>query len=98
MVTVRRVGADVTGDTTLAVLARAEARLESGDLAGAEAALAPLAGKPAEVLADWRAAVVARIAARTAIARLDGETVARLSRAGGAEDSSRHGSAGGADR
>ena len=81
VVTIRRVGADVTGETAMAVLARAEAKLASGDLAGAEAALAPLGGKPAEMLAEWRAAAVARIAARTAIARLDGETIARLSRA-----------------
>ncbi len=85
VVTVRRVGADVSGETAMAALARAEAKLASGDLAGAEAALDPLAGKPAEVLADWRAAAAARTAARAAIARLSSETIARLSRAAGAD-------------
>lgn len=81
VVTIRRVGQDVTGETTMAALARAEARLASGDLAGAASALDPVGGKPAEVLADWRAAALARSAAKAAITRLSAETIARLAKA-----------------
>ncbi len=84
VVTVRRVGEDVSGETAMAALARAEAALAKGDLAAVEAAFHPIAGKPAEVLAEWRAAALARTAAQTAIARLSNETIARLSRAAGA--------------
>lgn len=70
LVTVRRVGADAPGDGASAVLARAEALLEAGDLAGAAAALAPLDGAPAEAMAAWRAGALARAAAETALARL----------------------------
>ena len=81
VVTVRRVGEDVSGETTMVALARAEAKLARGDLAGGEAALDPVAGKPAEVLAEWRAAALARIAAKNALGRLSKEIIERLSKA-----------------
>ena len=68
LVTVRRRG-EVAGEDTPAALARAEARLEQGDVAGALKAVVGIEGAPAKVLAAWRAEAAARVAA---IAALDG--------------------------
>jgi uroporphyrinogen-III synthase len=63
LVTVRRTGADVEGDTPSAIVARAEAKVKTGDLSGAVAELDKLAGKPAEAAQDWLIAAKSRLAA-----------------------------------
>ena len=83
VVTVRRVGDDVTGDGAQAVLARAEARLGYDDLAGADAELARLANEPAAAMADWRRDAQTRIAADRALATLTRIAIGRLSASGG---------------
>ena len=50
------------------VLAEAQGRLDAGDLAGALAALRPLDGQAAEVMAEWRARAQALLDARAALA------------------------------
>ena len=70
VVTWRREGADVEGNSAQAVLARAEARLASGDLEGANKALAGLTAEPAAAMATWRKSATSRIAADGALDRL----------------------------
>jgi hypothetical protein len=53
VISVRRVGADVPGDSTEAVVARAEARLDEDDLQGAIGALQVLAGVAADLASPW---------------------------------------------
>ncbi|HEX9647358.1 MAG TPA: uroporphyrinogen-III synthase [Alphaproteobacteria bacterium] len=66
LVTIRRVGADVAGTDADAVLARAQAHIEAGDLAAAVAALAALRPVPAP-LAAWLAEARALLDARAAL-------------------------------
>ena len=80
LVTVRRIGGDVAGDSTEAIVARAEARLESGDLAAAVGEVAALEGAPAEVAASWLAEARARIQADDALAALDAQAIAAMDR------------------
>jgi uroporphyrinogen-III synthase len=77
LVTVRRVGADIAGDGADAVLARAEARLADGDVAGAVALVESLT--TAAAAGDWLADARAHAEARAA---LDALTRAALARAG----------------
>ncbi|NIA71048.1 hypothetical protein HBA54_20825 [Pelagibius litoralis] len=60
----------VEGDQPTAVAARAEVKLNDGDLAGALAELDGLTGAAAEAAADWRSHAEARIAADQAVSRL----------------------------
>jgi hypothetical protein len=53
VISVRRVGADVPGDSTEAVVARAEARLDEDDLQGAIGALQVLTGVAADLASPW---------------------------------------------
>jgi hypothetical protein len=53
VISIRRVGEDVTGDSSGAIVARAEAKLEEDDLDGAVAALQALTGASAEVAQPW---------------------------------------------
>ncbi|MDD3445591.1 MAG: mitofilin family membrane protein, partial [Zavarzinia sp.] len=80
LITIRPVG-EVEGDDAAARVARAERRLDRGDLAGAVAEIAPLEGGAATVLADWRARAEARLAAEAAVDLLDGEVSARFAEA-----------------
>lgn len=82
LVSVRPVGEDVEGDDASAHVARAEAALAKGDLAGAVAELDGLTGKAAEAAAAWLADARARLDAETAIATLQSLAVARLAPAG----------------
>ncbi len=50
---VRRTDADATGDSPQAIVARAEADMKAGDLAGAVDEVTKLTGKPAEAAAAW---------------------------------------------
>ena len=79
VVTIRREGADVDGDSAQAVLARAEARLATGDLEGADKALAGLTAEPADAMASWRKAVASRIAADGALDALGRHAIQLLS-------------------
>ena len=79
VVTIRREGADVDGDSAQAVLARAEARLAAGDLEGADEALAGLTAEPADAMAAWRKAVASRIAAADALDKLGRHAIQLLS-------------------
>ena len=76
LVTVRRVGGDVAGDTTEAIVARAEARLGVGDLAAAVAEVVALDGAGAEVAASWLGDARARLAAEASLAALDARVIA----------------------
>lgn len=70
-VTVRPVGANAEGDGPLARLARGEAKLKGGDLAGAVQELEGLQGRAAEAAAGWLAQAKARLAEDQANAALD---------------------------
>lgn len=78
LVTVRRVGDDVPGDSAEAIVARAEARLAAGDLAAAVMEVERLEEAPAKVAAGWLADGQARLAAQRALATLDGRAVTAL--------------------
>ena len=82
LVTVRRVGDDMPGDSVDGIVARAEERLAAGDLAAAVAVVQRLAGPPAEVSAGWLANARARLAADRALAALDARAIAALGAAG----------------
>jgi uroporphyrinogen-III synthase len=77
-VTIRPVGADIEGEGPLPRLARAEARLKSGDLAAAVSELEGLQGKPAEVAKPWLDSAKARLAQDQAGAALDETATALL--------------------
>lgn len=53
IISIRRVGDDVPGDSTEAVVARAEAKLDEDDLSGAIAMLQGLTGASAEMASPW---------------------------------------------
>lgn len=79
LVTVRRASGEVAGDSVQAVVSRAEAALDTGDLAHAVEELSTLSGPAAEAAAPWLTDARARVAAERA-ARAAGEfAVARLS-------------------
>ena len=77
IVTLRPIG-PVDGVDSGAVLARAEAHLKSGDLAGALSELAALDGEAVGAIAPWRARAEARLAADRAVAQLSAQAIAKL--------------------
>ena len=79
LVSVRRTGPDVPGDTAEARTARAEAAVNDGSLRGAVDSLAGLAGAAAAAAADWLGDAKARLDADDAMGRLQGLVVGRLS-------------------
>lgn len=84
-VTVRPVGENAEGDGPLAHLARGEAKLEAGDLAGAVAEIGALQGKAADAAAAWLHGAQARLAQDQASAALDQTATALLAPATGPE-------------
>ena len=84
VVTIRRVGDDVTGDTSQAILARAEARVQADDLAGAIQELAKLTGAPAKAVAQWRDDAQARLTADRSAAAITRIVIHRLAAPDGA--------------
>ncbi len=68
--TLRPVGPDVEGEGTLARLARAEAKLEESDLAGATEEIRGLDGLAAETASEWLSQAEARLAIEHAAAQL----------------------------
>lgn len=82
IVTVRPVG-EVEGGGAGPAVARAEARLRDGDLAGALAALEDLTGRAAAAAAEWRGQAEVRLAADRAVAALAARAIGQLAPAGG---------------
>jgi len=80
VVIVRRTGENVTGDTIEAAVARAEARLKAGDVAGAVAALDTVKGAGAAPAAEWLALAKAHVGAAEATDKLSQAAVAALAR------------------
>lgn len=73
----------VEGDAPTAVAARAEVKLNDGDLAGALAELDALDGAAAEAAASWRSDAEARLAADRAVSRLGALVSERFSSVAG---------------
>lgn len=84
VVTVRRTG-KVSGAGTEAILARAESRLDSGDLAAAVAELSMLAGAPAAAAAPWLDSARARLDVEAALTDLEAYAVSRVASIGGTD-------------
>ncbi|MBB3267481.1 hypothetical protein FHW79_005140 [Azospirillum sp. OGB3] len=83
LVTVRRSGGDAVGDGASAVVARAEAALQAGNLGGAVNELAALKGPAAQVAAPWIADAKARLAANEAGQQLTNRAIGLLSQSAG---------------
>jgi hypothetical protein len=77
-VTVRPVGENAEGDGPLAHLARGEAKLKTGDLAGTVAEIGALQGKAADAAASWLNGAKARLAQDQASSALDQTATALL--------------------
>ncbi|MBY0509982.1 MAG: uroporphyrinogen-III synthase [Rhodospirillaceae bacterium] len=86
IVTVRRLDGDAAGMTTAAVLARAENRLNTGDLAAAVAEMDNLTGAAASAAQAWQAPAKARAAAERAAADVATKAVAAVAAAGKAPE------------
>ena len=78
VVSLRRVGADVTGDSVEAKLARAEAAVNAGDLPKAVELVKSLPPQTARATADWLARAEAHLAAQHAVDQLAAQGVALL--------------------
>jgi uroporphyrinogen-III synthase len=78
VVSLRRVGADVAGDSVEAKLARAEAAVNAGDLAKAVELVKSLPPQTARATADWLARAEAHLAAQHAVDQLAAQGVALL--------------------
>jgi hypothetical protein len=83
LVKVRRVDATATGDTPSAVLARAEAALDKGDLATAIKEVGTLQGAPRDAFSGWLDQARARLDADEILKRL--ESLLLVSVSGGSE-------------
>lgn len=78
LVSLRRVGADVQGDSVEAKLARAEAALDAGDLPKAVEIVKSLPPQTARATAGWLARAEAHLAAKRAVDQLAAQAVALL--------------------
>ncbi|MBW7851834.1 MAG: hypothetical protein H3C38_15180 [Rhodospirillales bacterium] len=83
LVTIRRTEGEAADRSTAAVVARAEAKLATGDLAGAVAELGALEGPALETAGPWMADARARVAADRALSDLTSEAVAVTARGEG---------------
>lgn len=81
LVTVRRQGGGIVGDTAEAVTARAEAAVHQGNLTGAVNELSALTGPAAQAAAGWLADAKARLAADAAGKTLTDRSIALLNAA-----------------
>jgi hypothetical protein len=78
VVSLRRVGADVAGDSVEAKLARAEAAVNAGDLPKAVELVKSLPPQTSRATADWLARAEAHLAAQHAVDQLAAQGVALL--------------------
>jgi hypothetical protein len=78
LVSLRRVGPDVQGDSVEARLARAEAAIGAGDLAKAVELVKSLPPQTSRATADWLARAEAHLAARHAVDQLAAQAVSLL--------------------
>ena len=78
LVSLRRVGADVPGDTVEAKLARAEAALNAGDVAKAVGLVKSLPAQTSKATAAWLARADAHLTAQRAVDQLAAHAVALL--------------------
>jgi hypothetical protein len=78
IVSLRRVGADVEGDSVEARLARAEAALDAGDVAKAVEIMKSLPSKTSHATTKWLAAAEQHLAAQRAIDQLAAHAVSLL--------------------
>lgn len=79
VVRIRRVG-EVEGDTTLAILARAEVRLKKGDLKAALKETAQLKGDAANAFKTWQNDAQSHIAVDETLTRVEARLLAALGR------------------
>ena len=80
VVTIRPTGGDVEGDSPSAILARAEARLKTGDLQGAVEQLGSLDGASAKAASGWLDDARARLAADRAASALNRHVIGVMAR------------------
>jgi hypothetical protein len=78
VISVRRVGADVPGDSTEAVVARAEAKLDEDDLGGAIDILQALTGADADLASPWIHDASHRVAVDSAESDLSRTSISRV--------------------
>lgn len=78
LVTIEREDGNVAGTSPAAIVARAQAALATGDLAGAVVELEGLEGGPAEQAAPWIGDAKARLAAGKAVSGLTAHVVAAI--------------------
>ncbi|HKU99470.1 MAG TPA: uroporphyrinogen-III synthase [Vineibacter sp.] len=80
LVSIRRVGDDAPGATPEAIVARAEAALDAGDVAKAVTEMKTLKSPAGDPARDWLARAEAHLAAQRAIDRLSLHSIGLLSR------------------
>ena len=78
VISIRRIGENIPGDSTDAVVARAEGKIGDGELAGAISALQTLSGLPAEMASSWIHDAGHRVVADAAADELDRIAIAHL--------------------
>ncbi len=78
LVSLRRIGADVPGDSVEAKLARAEAAINSGDLAKAVELVKSLPAQSQRARPDWLARAEEHLAAQRAVDQLAAQAVSLL--------------------
>jgi len=84
-ISIRRIGADTTGDEPTAVLARAEAALSQGDLAASIKEVESLPAPARDALAGWLDDAKARASANDSLSKLESTVLASLGGGGGPE-------------
>jgi hypothetical protein len=84
-VSIRRIGADTTGDEPAAVLARAEAALSQGDLAASIKEVESLPAPARDAFAGWLDDAKARASANDSLSKLESTVLASLGGGGGPE-------------
>ncbi len=83
IVSIRRTGADVAGDSVEARIARAELLLAGRDVAAAVAELDGVSGAAGDLLAPWMARALGHLDARAALSEIEAQAIARLRAEGG---------------
>jgi hypothetical protein len=77
-ISIRRIGADVAGDEPSAVVARAEAALNQGDLAAAIKEVETLPAPSRDAFAGWLDEARARASANDTLSKLESTVLASL--------------------